>query len=73
MGLALLDRAGQARFRLFGSSSTWVNMVVGKRAYAGVEGETQAVVVELTTGQVIGRRAWSLPRPLLARSSADAF
>jgi hypothetical protein len=73
MGLALLDRAGQARFRLFGSSSTWVNMVVGKRAYVGVEGETQAVVVELTTGQVIGRRAWSLPRPLLARSSADAF
>lgn len=71
MGLAVLDRAGEARFRLFGTASAWVHSVVGTRAFVGVEGETQYVVVDLTTGQVVDRRAWPLPTPLLTQSSSD--
>jgi hypothetical protein len=71
MGLAALDRSGHARFRLFQGSSAWVNTVVGARAFVGVQGESQAVIVDLTSGQVVGKRAWPLPWVLQARSSSD--
>jgi hypothetical protein len=71
IGLAVLDRTGQMRFRLFDGKSVWVHALVGSRAYLGVEGEREAVVVDVFAGQVVGRRAFPLPLPLVGRSSSD--
>lgn len=71
MGLAVLDTTGHTRFRLFEGLSTWVNWIIGSRAYVGVQGERDAVVVDLVTGQIVGRQAWPAAWPLLGRSSSD--
>jgi hypothetical protein len=71
MGLVVLDPTGQTRFRLFEGLGVWVNALVGSRAYVGVQGEREAVVVDLVTGQVTGHRTRPLPLPLLGRSSSD--
>jgi hypothetical protein len=71
MGLAALDRSGHARFRLFEGSGAWVQAVVGTRAFVGVGGESQAVIVDLASGQVVGKRPWPLPQVLQERSSSD--
>jgi hypothetical protein len=71
MGLAVLDATGKARFRLFDGLSVWVNWIIGSRAFVWVQGEREAVVVDLGTGQVVGRLAWPAAWPLLGRSSSD--
>jgi hypothetical protein len=71
IGLVAFDRSGQVRFRLFDGLSAFVQTVVGSRAYVGVAGEREAVVVDLAAGREIGRRAYPLPALLLGRSSSD--
>jgi hypothetical protein len=71
IGLAVLDRTGQMRFRLFDGKSVWVHALVGSRAFLGVEGEREAVVVDVFAGRVLGKRAFPLPLPLVGRSSSD--
>jgi hypothetical protein len=71
MGLAVLDRSGQMRFRLFEGKSVWVHAVVGSRAFVGVQGEREAFVVDVFAGSVVGQRSFPLPLPLVGRSSSD--
>jgi hypothetical protein len=71
IGLVVLDRTGQVRFRLFDGKAVWVHALVGSRAFLGVEGEREAVVVDVFAGQVLGRRAFPLALPLVGRSSSD--
>jgi hypothetical protein len=71
IGLVAIDRSGRVRFRLFDGKGAWVNAVIGSRAYVGVTGEREAVVVDLVAGREIGHQAWPLPTPLLRRSSSD--
>jgi hypothetical protein len=71
MGLAVLDRTGRLRFRLFDGKSVWVHAVVGSRAFVAVAGEQEAFVVDAFAGTVVGRRAFPLPVPLVGRSSSD--
>lgn len=71
MGLAVLDRTGGARLRLFGDSYAWVGAVVQSRAYVQVGAQSELAVVDLVSGRVVGRRTAPLPRVLLGRSSSD--
>jgi hypothetical protein len=71
MGLAVVDRTGEVRFRLFEGKRVWVHALVGSRAFVSVEGEREAIVVDAFAGRVLGRRPFPLPVPLVGRSSSD--
>jgi hypothetical protein len=71
MGLAILDRTGQVRYRLFDGKRVFVHALVGSRAFVAVEGERDAVIIDVFTGAVLGHRPLPLPTPLVARSSSD--
>jgi hypothetical protein len=71
MGLAVVDRTGQVRYRLFDGKTVWVHAVVGPRAFVGVESEREVSIVDAFTGAVVGKRSFPLPIPLVGRSSSD--
>jgi hypothetical protein len=68
MGLAALERSGEARFRLFDGQSAWVQRIVGSRAYVVVNGQQGLAVVDLVTGRVVGRRTAQLPSLVLEQT-----
>jgi hypothetical protein len=68
MGLAALERSGEARFRLFEGQSTWVQKIVGSRAYVVVNGQAGLAVVDLVSGRLVGRRTAPLPALVLERA-----
>lgn len=67
MGLVAYSPYGEARFALFADRSPWVSAVVDGRAYIGFgggPGQTLSIV-DLATGNVIGKREGILPQLLL--------
>ena len=66
MGLAAYGSDRALRFRLFAGAAAWVGVVSGGRAYVYRNGGETASVVDLASGEVVGKRSGRLPYPLLA-------
>jgi hypothetical protein len=61
MGVAGYEFDGARRFRLLDGETAWLAGVHGGRAYVGGSGNGPLHVVDLTTGQVVGKRTAALP------------
>jgi hypothetical protein len=68
LGLAAYRFDGSPRFRLLAGRQAWIGQVHAGRAYVGVAGSDSVSVVDLATGDVVGRRA--APPWLVAGSSS---
>lgn len=70
VGLVVFDLGGQLLYRRFAGRTSWVELIHRGRIYVQVQGEPRMRVLELATGNQLGRRATPLPRLLLGSSGS---
>jgi hypothetical protein len=70
MGVAAYDLDGQKHFHLFPGKPASVALVYRNRAYVHVGSYDRAIVVEVSSGRILGSRRGQLPSLLLDKASS---